>query len=278
MAERIDAHHHLWQFNEEEYGWLRESGMAALERDFLVADLEREMAAAGMDGAVAVQARQTMEETRWLLGLAKESKAIRGVVGWAPIAAPEFPAVLEELRADGDLKGLRHVIQGEPDENYILREDLNAGIRRLRGSSLVYDILIFERHLPQTIRFVDAHPEQCFVLDHVGKPRILADVLEPWATNIRELARRENVWCKVSGMVTEADWKTWSAETLRPYLDVVTEAFGPQRLMAGSDWPVCLAATGYKQWFEVLEQYVAKFSFTERDAILGGTAKRVYGL
>jgi L-fuconolactonase len=252
--------------------------MAALRRDFLPADLMREMAVAGIDGAIAVQARQTMEETRWLLEQADGCDAIRGVVGWAPIAGEDFPEVMEEFEDNPKLKGLRHVIQGEKDENYILREDFNSGIRTLLGSGLVYEILIYERHLPQAIEFVDEHPEQVFVLDHLAKPTIAAGAMEPWAERMRELGKRENVWCKVSGMVTEADWSGWSAETLKPYLDVAVEAFGVGRLMAGSDWPVCLVASEYGRWFEVLRGYFAGFSGAEQDAVFGGTATNVYGL
>jgi L-fuconolactonase len=277
VAERIDAHHHLWRYSAEEYGWLDES-MSELRRDFLPKDLMREIAAAGIDGTVAVQARQTMEETRWLLQQAEECDAIRGVVGWAPIAGEDFPEVMEEFEDRPKLKGLRHVIQGERDENYILREDFNSGIRAMLGSGLVYDILIYERQLPQTIEFVDEHPEQVFVLDHIAKPMIAAGVMEPWTQRMREIGQRENVWCKVSGMVTEADWSKWNAETLRPYLDVVVEAFGVGSLMAGSDWPVCLVASEYGRWFEVLQDYFAGFSEAERDAVFGGTAMEVYGL
>jgi L-fuconolactonase len=277
VPERIDAHHHLWRYMPQEYGWIDET-MAELQRDFLSADLMRETAAAGIDGTVAVQARQTLDETRWLLKQADRCAAIRGVVGWAPIAGENFPEVMEEFEHRPKLKGLRHVIQGEKDENYILREDFNSGIRALQGSGLVYDILIYERHLPQTIEFVDEHPEQVFVLDHVAKPLIAAGRMEPWAERMRELGKRDNVWCKVSGMVTEADWMVWSAEGLRPYLDVAVEAFGVERLMAGSDWPVCLVASGYARWFEVLREYFAEFSEAERDAVFGGTAVEVYGL
>jgi L-fuconolactonase len=277
VAEWVDAHHHLWRYSAEEYGWIDES-MAALRRDFLPQDLMAEIAAAGIDGTVAVQARQTMEETRWLLKMADACEAIRGVVGWAPIAGEEFPGVMEEFEDRPKLKGLRHVIQGEKDENYILREDFNSGIRTLLGSGLVYEILIYERQLLQAIDFVDEHPEQVFVLDHVAKPLIAAGQMEPWAARMRELGGRENVWCKVSGMVTEAEWGSWNAETLRPYLDVAVEAFGVRRLMAGSDWPVCLVACEYGRWFEVLREYFAGFSEEERDAVFGGTAVEVYQL
>ncbi len=200
------------------------------------------------------------------------------MVGWAPIASGEFSTTLEEFTGRPKLKGLRHVVQAEPDENYLLREDFNRGIGVLRGSGLVYEVLIYEHQLPQTIEFVDRHPDQVFVLDHIAKPRIRERVLEPWAGRMRDLARRENVSCKLSGMVTEADWNGWTLEGLRPYLDVVVEAFGPQRLMVGSDWPVCLVACGYAQWFGVLEEYFAGFSTQERDAVFAGNAARVYGL
>jgi L-fuconolactonase len=277
VAERIDAHHHLWKYSAQEYAWMDEP-MKELRRDFLPKDLIREITAAGIDGTVVVEARQTMEETRWLLQQADDCDAIRGVVGWAPIAGEDFPAVMEEFEKRPKLKGLRHLIQWEKDENYILREDFNSGIRAMLDSGLVYDIVIYERHLPQTIEFVDEHESQVFVLDHLAKPMIAARLMEPWAGRMRELGQRENVWCKVSGMVTEADWAAWDAETLRPYLDVVVESFGVERLMAGSDWPVCLVASEYGRWFDVLRNYFAGFSETERDAVFGTTAMSVYSL
>jgi L-fuconolactonase len=276
-VETIDAHQHLWRYSAGEYGWI-DDAMAALRRDFLPSDLTAAMASAGIDGTIAVQARQSLDETRWLLDSADGTDAIRGVVGWAPIAGAEFPGVMEEFDGRAKLKGLRHVIQDERDPHYILREDFNSGIRTMVDSGLVYEILIFERHLADAIHFVDQHPRQPFVLDHIAKPLIAAGVLEPWATRMRQLAQRPNVWCKLSGMVNEANWKTWTPQTLKPYLDVVVEAFGPLRLMAGSDWPVSLVATTYAQWFEVLQNYFAGFSQSERAAIFGGTAIEVYGL
>ncbi len=275
--ETIDAHHHLWRYTPLEYGWIDET-MQALQRDFLPEDLKAAMATAGIDGTIAVQARQTLEETRWLLDMAEANAEIRGVVGWAPIAGEEFPGCMEEFDGREKLKGLRHVIQGEKDEHYILREDFNSGIRTMAGSGLVYEILIYERHLEDTIYFVDEHPQQVFVLDHIAKSQIAAGVIEPWASRMKELGQRGNVWCKVSGMVTEADWKTWPQEKLKPYLDVAVEAFGPSRLMAGSDWPVCLLASGYAQGFEGVRQCFAGRNEAERAAVLGGTAGGVYGL
>lgn len=277
MGKRIDAHHHLWRYSADEYGWIDET-MIALQRDFLPSDLTTEMRAAGVDGAIAVQARQTLEETRWLLEMAEKNDVISGVVGWAPIASERFAASLEEFRDRSKLKGLRHVVQAEPDDYYLLREDFNRGISGLLETGLVYEVLIYERHLPQAIEFVDRHPNQAFVLDHIAKPRIRDGVLEPWAARMRELAKRENVSCKVSGLVTEADWKGWTLEGIRPYLDVVAEEFGPQRMVVGSDWPVCLVASGYARWFGVLEEYFAGFSTQDREAVFGGNAVRVYGL
>jgi L-fuconolactonase len=277
LTQRIDAHHHLWHYNSDEYGWIDDS-MSALRRDFLADDLDRVAREAGIDGSVAVQARQTLEETRWLLSVAAQSDVVRGVVGWAPIASADFSASLEELASSPWLRGLRHIVQAEPDDDFILREDFNRGIGRMGSTGLVYDILVYERHLPQAIRFVDQHPGQVFVLDHAAKPRIRENSTEPWATLIRELARRPNVACKVSGLATEADWSNWSLDGLRPYLDVLVESFTPARLMAGSDWPVCLVASGYRRWFQALEAYFTAFSEEEKNRIFGGTAMEIYRL
>jgi len=277
MFERIDAHHHLWRYAIEEYGWITQN-MGVLARDFLPEDLRPELLASGTLGSIAVQARQTLEETTWLLRLADEFAFIRGVVGWAPVASPDFPAVLERLQDSQKLKGLRHVIQDEPDEDFMHRQDFNAGVALLKQYGMVYDILIFERHLPAAASFVDRHPAQVFVLDHIAKPRIADRKLEPWRTNICELARRENVYCKLSGMVTEAHWKNWSPADLQPYFDVVLQAFGPKRLMAGSDWPVCLLATTYQTWFSTVREFIRPLSLTEREMILGGVAGEVYSL
>jgi L-fuconolactonase len=273
---KIDAHHHLWRYTREEYGWI-DDRMQRLRRDFMPADLENEMTAAGVDGAIAVQARQSLEETYWLLSL-PDSPLLRGVVGWAPIASDRFSAELDRLLPNKKFKGLRHVIQDEADDNFINRADFNRGIDALQGTGLVYDILIFEKHLPAAMQFVDRHPNQIFVLDHMAKPRIAAHELEPWRKNISELSRRQNVYCKLSGMATEADWAGWTESDLRPYVDAVLNTFGPQRIMAGSDWPVCLLATTYAKWFETVDRLIAQLSATEKSRILGGTAIEAYHL
>ena len=274
---RIDSHHHLWKYNPAEYDWIGPD-MSVLRRDFLPDDLQRETHAAGIDGTVAVQARQSIEETAWLLDLAQDSALIRGVVGWVPLISPTVEATLESFAGRPKLKGVRHVLQGEPDERYMRRKDFNAGVRALHRFGLVYDILIHARHLPFAAKMVDRHPEQVFVLDHAAKPRIKENLLEPWARDIRELAKRPNVFCKLSGLVTEADWAGWSEAQLRPYVHTVLEAFGPGRVMFGSDWPVCLVACPYKSWVETTRQLTAELSDDERRQLFGDTAAAAYGL
>jgi L-fuconolactonase len=273
---RVDAHHHLWHYTPAEYGWI-DGSMQPLQRDFLPPDLDAVCRASGVDATIAVQARQTVEETRWLLSLAAQSPLIQGVVGWADIAADDFAGTQPALAANPLLKGLRHVVQAEPD-GFLDRPEFNRGIAALQGTGLVYDILILARQLPEAIRFVDRHPEQSFVLDHIAKPAIAAGEIEPWATQIREFARRPHVACKLSGMVTEAAWQTWTPASLQPYFDTVLEAFGPGRVMAGSDWPVLTVACSYAQWWQVLEGWLAPLTAEERAQIEGLTATRVYGL
>ena len=274
---KIDSHHHFWKYSAAEYGWIDDS-LAVLRRDFMPDELKREIVRAGIHGVVTVQARQTVQETEWLLSLAEENSFIKGVVGWVPLAEPGVKQVIEKAAANPKLKSVRHVVQDEPDERFILRDDFNRGVSMLKESGLAYDILIFERHLPHAIEFVDRHPKQVFVLDHIAKPRIRENVIEPWRTNIRELARRENVYCKVSGMVTEAGFKTWTEAQLHPYFDVALEAFGPKRLMFGSDWPVCLAAAGYSRWVEIVRRFAGGLSAGERDWLFGRTAMQAYRL
>jgi L-fuconolactonase len=199
------------------------------------------------------------------------------VVGWAPIAEPTFPQSLALLQQNEKLKGLRHLVQAEP-AGFLFSDAFNRGIAAIGETSLVYEILIYERQLRESIAFVDRHPRQQFVLDHIAKPKIAAGEIESWAQSIRELSRRENVVCKLSGMVTEADWKQWRDEDLTPYVDVVLDAFDSQRLMWGSDWPVCLVASSYERWVKFVEQSISKLSDDEQADILGRTAARTYGL
>ena len=273
---RVDAHQHFWFYSEEEYGWINEA-MAAIRRDFLPADLFPLLAQSGIDATVAVQARQSLAETEWLLDLAEEHDWIAGVVGWVPLTSARVEETLEALATRAKLKGVRHVLQGEADE-FMRREDFHAGITLLRRYSLTYDVLVLERQLPAAIQLVDRHPQQPFVLDHLAKPLIAAQELEPWRRHIRELARRHHVDCKLSGLVTEADFRALTILDLRPYVETALDAFGPGRIMFGSDWPVCTVASSYSRWVDAVRDYVSELSADERESILGGNAARFYGL
>jgi L-fuconolactonase len=274
----IDAHHHLWKYSAAEYGWITPE-QRAIRRDFLPEDLEPLMHHFGIEATVAVQARQTLEETTWLLGLSEKHPLIRGVVGWVPLTdGAGVKRSLERFAGNRRLRGVRHLIQDESDPRYILRNDFNEGVSALREFGLRYDILIFERHLPAAIEFVDRHPNQTFILDHVAKPRIKDKIMSPWDRNMRELAKRQNVYCKLSGMVTEADPQHWTPADLQPYIDVALGAFGPRRLMYGSDWPVMLLAADYARWYGTATNAIAKLSKAEQDRIMGGTAAEAYGI
>ena len=273
----IDSHHHYWHYNPIEYDWIDDS-MKLIRRDFLPEDLNRAIHEAGIEGVVSVQARQTVEETEWLLRMAEQNLFMKGVVGWLPLVDNDIESYLEKFTPDKNLKGLRHVVQGEQDPNFILRPDFNRGISLLKKYSLVYDILVVERQLPNSIRFVGNHPNQVFVLDHIAKPLIGQNQISPWRENIQELAKHPNVNCKISGLVTEADFTMWTPEQLQPYFDVIMEAFGPDRLLFGSDWPVCLVATTYPNWVELVKKNISIFTKDDQDKILGGNAIRIYGL
>ncbi len=273
----IDAHNHFWRYAPAEYSWIDDS-MAVIRRDFLPADLREVAEPRGVAGTIAVQARQSLEETRWLLAQAAADPFVRGVVGWAPLADPGIAGILDELATARALRGLRHVVQGEPDPGFLARADFNAGLRAVGDRDLVYDLLIRAAQLPAAIDLVDRHPRLSFVLDHIAKPRIDGPPPPEWRAAITDLARRENVACKLSGLVTEVVGRAWTPGLLAPYFEVVLEAFGPSRLMFGSDWPVCLVASDYARWFRFVEGALAPLSADERAAILGGTATATYRL
>jgi L-fuconolactonase len=273
----IDAHQHLWRYRAPGPAWMAD-GMEGLRRDFLIDDLRAITAEAGVTGTIVVEAERTIEETAWLSRVAASSDLICGVVGWAPLTNPAVISELERVAALPKMKAIRHPLHDEPDDQFVLRGDFNRGIAALKRFDLRYDILIFEKHLPQTIQFVDRHPDQIFILDHLAKPRIRDRVLFPWMEHTRELARRANVYCKVSGMVTEADWHTWSEEDLAPYIETVLEAFTPKRIMFGSDWPVVNLASSYRRWIDTVRAAIAPLTTTERERILAGTAIDAYGL
>lgn len=252
--------------------------MSLLRRDFLIQDLMDVLEESDIEGVITVQARQALAETRWLLDLARSHDFIRGVVGWVALADPKVERDLEHLSTHTKLKSVRHLLHDESDDFYILREDFNRGIKLLQDFGLRYDLLIFEHHLPQTIQFVDRHPNQIFILNHIAKPRIRQAVISPWKENLTELARRENVFCKLSGLVTEASWQSWTEADLDPYLQVVLTAFGAKRVMFGSDWPVLLLGSSYKRWVDTVRRGISHLSEYEQERIVGKTAVEVYRL
>jgi len=273
---RVDAHQHFWHYTAGEFGWIDDS-MASIRRDFLPNDLAPLIKACGIDATVVVQARQTIEETEWLLDLTRGNTWIAGVVGWVPLTDSAVEDTLQRVAANSKLKGVRHVLQGETDA-YMHRQDFNAGIALLPKHKLTYDLLIQECQLPAAIALVDRHPQLPIVLDHIAKPLIAVQEMEPWRTHIRELAKRPHVSCKLSGMVTEADFEHWTIDQLRSYVDTVLEAFGPRRLMFGSDWPVCSVAADYLRWHSTVMSILAGLSNDEQDSIFGDTATNFYGL
>ncbi|MDD2437091.1 MAG: amidohydrolase family protein [Massilibacteroides sp.] len=271
----IDTHHHLWNYDPIEFDWIDED-MISISKSFLPADLQSTLDGTGVTGVISVQARQKIEETEWLLSLTAENEWMKGIVGWLPLAAENISELLQKYSTNKWMKGLRHVVQAEPDPEFILGKAFNRGVSLLKNYNLVYDVLIFQHQLPATIRFVDLHPDQLFVLDHIGKPRIKTHELEPWASNLKMLAERENVYCKISGMVTEAEYKKWSPTQLKPYFDIVLEAFSPSRLLFGSDWPVCLVATTYADWVQLVKQFLSDLSIHEQEQILYKNAMTTY--
>lgn len=273
---RIDAHQHFWRFDRAEYPWIPAG--SALERDWLPHDLAPLLLAAQLDGCVAVQARQSLAESHWLLSLAEASPLIKAVVGWVDLQSEQVGDQLAELTRHPRFRGVRHVAQDEPDDRFLVRPEVVRGIARLAEFGLTYDLLIFPRQLPAAIELVGRFPHQPFVLDHIAKPPLRTGELSPWHEQLRELAAFPNVMCKLSGMVTEADHARWQPGDLRPFLDGVFAAFGPERLMYGSDWPVCLLAADYDRQLAVVRDYVREHCRAAEPAIFGGNAAQFYGL
>jgi len=272
---KIDAHQHFWKYNDRNYGWMG-ADMEKLKRDRLPADLAPLLEKTGIDGTIVVQARQCIEETEWLLQLADENPFVRGVVGWVDLRSPQLELQLEHFCYHPRLRGVRHVVHDEPDDKFMMRDDFIRGIGKLNRYGLTYDLLIFAKHLPVACELVGKFAEQAFVLDHVGKPLIKDRKIEPWRRDICRLASFQNVSCKLSGMVTEADWHNWKPEDFKPYMDVVLEAFGTDRLMVGSDWPVCTVAAEYEEVMRIASDYVQQLSPDEQAAVWAENAKKIY--
>ena len=274
---RIDAHQHFWVYDQREYAWIEDS-MASLRRNFLPNDLKPELERNGFQGSVVVQARQTLEETRWLLELATDASFILGVVGWVDLRSSNVRSQLEAFAGNPKLVGIRHIVQSEPNDRFLLQPEFLRGISLLGDFDLAYDILIYPKHLSVAAEFVRRFPRQRFVLDHLAKPPIKSGSLRPWERGMRELGTLPNVFCKLSGLVTEADWRNWKPEHIAPYMDVAFETFGPRRLMIGSDWPVCTLAASYTRTITLVESYLSRHPTEVQAAILGGNADQFWKL
>lgn len=281
MSGRIDAHHHFWNPEEADYPWMAPEALAPIRRPFGPRDMAPLIAAAGISRTVLVQTRSDMEETCQFLAMAQETAFIAGVVGWVDLTGPDVEGTVAELqRAPGGafLKGIRHQAHDEEDAGWLARPDVIEGIAAVGRAGLAYDLLVRERELPAAIRCVDANPDVRFVLDHMAKPRIAEGAMEPWSSLMAELAARPNVWCKVSGLVTEADWKRWGVHDLAPYVARVIALFGSERLIFGSDWPVCLLAADYERVVLAAEELLAPLGEYGRTRVFGGNAAHVYQL
>lgn len=273
----IDSHQHFWRYDPVRDAWITDA-MAVLKHDFLPEHLTAQLTTNGMDASIAVQADQSETETMFLLDLAEKNKRVAGVVGWVDLRSPHVAERLEHFSHFSKLRGFRHIAQAEPEDRFLVREDFITGVAQLRPFGFTYDILVYPKQLPAAIELVTRLPEQRFVIDHLAKPEIKVGKTEPWAAQMRKIAQNKNVFCKVSGLVTEADWKHWKPDDFKPYLDVAFDAFGPDRLMFGSDWPVCLLAATYGQVKQLIDSYVKDFSQADREKIFGGNATRFYGL
>lgn len=275
----IDAHQHFWQLDKPfEYGWLDAPDKAPIRRNYLPENLAPHLRSCGVDYSVFVQTQHNLDENRWVLRMAERHDFIAGVVGWVDLASPDCEAQLSEFVEHPKFVGIRHVTHDEPDDDFIIREDVMQGLRVLEKQRVPFDLLFYVKHLKHAATLARQLPELPMVMDHLAKPRIKDQATEEWLGDFRAAAEFPNIYCKLSGMVTEADWRQWEPHDLRPYVEAALEAFGPQRCMYGSDWPVCELAASYEQVFEALKECLAELSDTEQQAIWGGTAARFYGL
>lgn len=273
----VDAHNHFWKYDAQQYSWISDE-IAPLKNDFYPAALKLEMDKNDVHASVAIQARHNEFDTTFLLEQAEINPFILGVVGWLDLTRADVEQSLDWYVRFPKLVGLRHLIPDEADDQFMLRKDFMEGVALLKEYELAYDLLLTEQHLPQAIQFMENFPDQKMVLDHLAKPLIKAGKLEPWATYIKELAQHENLYCKLSGLVTEANWNNWQEADIYPYLDIVFEAFGPSRLMYGSDWPVCLLASNYTRVLKLIKDYIAPLEAKEQERVMGLNAVQFYNL
>jgi L-fuconolactonase len=274
---RIDSHQHFWKYNKERDAWITDD-MSVIQKNFLPEDLKPVLQSNGIDGSIIVQSDQSKEENVFQLANALQNDFVKGVVGWVDLQSERVTEYLEYYKEFKKMKGFRHVLQGERQRDFMLRPNFKRGVGKLRDFGYTYDILIFPDQLKYAIEFVKNFPDQPFVLDHIAKPYMKDKKIDEWKRDMEELALFDNVFCKVSGMVTEANWKGWTKEDFTPYLEVVAESFGTTRLMYGSDWPVCLVAASYEQVLDIVKSYFSIFSQHEQDLIFGDNAVRFYNL
>ncbi len=274
---RIDAHQHFWKYNPVRDQWINGS-MLAIQRDFLPEDLQPVLQRNGIDGCIVVQSDQSVEENYFQLKNAMTHEFIRGIVGWVELQAIDIDEQLQYYRQFNKMKGFRHILQGERQRDFMLQTEFRRGISLLRNYNFTFDLLVLPDQLKYTIDFVKLFPDQPFVLNHLAKPNIKEKEISSWRRDIIALARHEHVYCKLSGMITEADWHTWQSSDFIPYLDVVVESFGMKRLMFGSDWPVCLLAGSYEKMLKVVTDYFSSFSKDEQELFFGGNAIQFYKL
>ena len=273
----IDSHQHFWKYEPVKHSWI-DDDMSVIRRDFSPSDLAKVYQENGIDGCVAVQADQTLEETDFLIDLASINNFIKGIVGWVDLRAENIENVLEKYSTDKIVKGFRHVVQGEADHNFLLRPNFSRGISLLEKHNFTYDILVFPHQLGSVLEFVKKFPHQKFVIDHIAKPYIKDGYFEGWATMMTAIGKHENVSCKMSGMVTEADFNIWTPEQIHPYMDTVLEAFGSKRILFGSDWPVCLVAGNYSKIKKLTTDFISQLSQIEQNSIMGNNAIEFYNL
>lgn len=274
---KIDSHQHFWNYIPAKHAWINDE-MAVLKKDFLPQDIAPILFKYGIDGCVSVQADQSEQETEYLLAFADGYQFIKGVVGWVDLSAPDVENRLSHYKSFAKMKGVRHVLQDEKDIDYMLRTDFKKGIAALKKFGFTYDILIYPEHLPNAVKLVKEFPDQPFVIDHLAKPVIRHKSIREWRNNIRTISGYENVSCKISGMTTEADWHNWHTEDFAPFTDVILEAFGPKRILFGSDWPVCTLASRYGEVIEIAQLCTAKLSDDEQALFWGGNAVKFYNL
>jgi len=273
----IDSHQHFWTFDPIRDSWITDD-MSVIQRNFYPEDLQPTLQQNGIDACVAVQADQSLGETRFLLDLAAKNDFVKAVVGWIDLQDDAIDEQLSEWKSEKKLVGFRHVLQAELDTEYMLRPSFLRGISKLKNHEFTYDILIFPKHLATAQKFVAQFPDQPFVLDHIAKPYIKAGLIDEWKRDIKSLAKFENLQCKVSGIITEADWKSWTYEQIKPFLDIVFDSFGVERIMFGSDWPVCLVAGDYSEVKGIIETYTKDFSVSEKAKVFGKNAAKFYGI